>query len=81
MVESAITHSTAWPLGCLRFEEMSLAAALAMPMVGTSRDSLGPPVRPSIVGLMPILGRPPLSLVTGARTFMSFTSAISFLLW
>ena len=80
IVVSAITHSTLWPLGWRRLPEISFAAALAMPMVGTSRDSRGPPVRPSMVGRMPILGSPPLSLIVGARTFMSDTFAIPFLL-
>jgi hypothetical protein len=55
MVVSEITHCTGVPSGYFRVE-ISLAADLAMSMVDCSRLSLTPPQRPSMVGLMPILG-------------------------
>ena len=60
MQVSAITHSTASPLGWRR-DDSSLAAERAMSMVRGSSDSRTPLRLPSIAGRMPILGRPPQS--------------------
>jgi hypothetical protein len=76
MVESAMTHSMGIPLGCFKFSVMSFAAARAMPMVTSSRDSLTPRRLPSMVGLIPIFGTFPRKRFTGAFTLRFDTSAI-----
>lgn len=64
IVVSAITTFTGSPLEYFRFSSNNFAADFAMFIVCSSRDSLtfSAPLRPSIVGLMPITGYSPIYL-------------------
>ena len=81
MVVSAMTQDTGSPLGWRRLE-ISFAVALAMFMVCCSRLSRTP-LRPSIAGRMPILGRLPLNtlFILGSSSYLFLRQAIAAVLW
>ena len=62
IVVSAITHSTVKPLECLRFLVINAAVDFAILIVCSSKDSLIPFLRPSMMGRIPTFGRVPCNL-------------------